>query len=466
MKNKYKLIIIGGGAGGFAAAIKANELKIETLIVNSGLPLGGTCVNVGCVPSKYMIENGEYIYSAKYPRSNSIKVSGVDFDFKKIIEEELNIVKQMRNDKYEKVLSNLEYVKYLQGQATFVSPNEIEILGKILKGDKFIIATGSKANIPDIEGIDNIEYMTHIEALKTKIIPERLIVVGSGPVGIEFAQMYSHFGSKVTMVLKGDRLFKETEPEISSYIEEYFRKEGIEIIKNTNIVKFEKKNNGEQVAYTEDRKDIIFNKVLFAIGKTPNISSLNLKKANVDVSINNAIKVSKHLQTSNSNIYAVGDVVDLPKRLETTAGREGTLAVQNIIKADKLFINYFEVPYAIFATPSIAGVGLRDEDIPLSNFNCSCLTLTLDKVPKAILIGDTRGFIKMIINNETKQILGIHLISKDAVEIIHEAVIIVKNKMTVSEVADTIHVFPTLSEVIKLVAQSALSDLATLSCCI
>ncbi len=469
MKDSYKLIIIGGGAGGFAAAIKANELNVDTLIINSGLPLGGTCVNVGCVPSKYMIENAEYIFESKNPRFNSIKIKNVQFDFEDIVHSQLNIVDNMRNEKYEQVLRKLPHVDFIKGKASFISENEVDISGKKIKGEKFVIATGSKAKLIDVKGVESIDYMTHIEALHLKKLPSKLTIIGGGAVGVEFAQMFSHFGSKVTLITRGDRLIKGTEPEISEYLEKYLKEDGIDIIKNGKVSRFEKNKDETGRAFVENpdgESEIVFDKVLFAIGKNPNIESLNLDKVNVDISENHSIKVNKYLQTSNPSIYAVGDVIDVQKRMETTAGREGSLAVLNIIQGNHSFINYDEVPYAIFATPSVAGVGLRDEDVFQTNLNCSCLSLTLDKVPKALLIGDTRGYIKMVIDHDTKEILGMHLISKDAVDIIHEAVMIVKNKMTVSEVADTIHIFPTLSELIKLVAQSSIRDLSSVSCCI
>ncbi len=240
MKDSYKLIIIGGGAGGFAAAIKANEFNIDTLMINSGLPLGGTCVNVGCIPSKYMIENAEYIFESKNPRFDSIKIKNVQFDFEDIVNSQLNIVDNMRNEKYEQVLRKLSHVDFLEGEASFISENEIEISGKKLKGEKFVIATGSKANLLDIEGVENIDYMTHIEALHLKELPPRLAIIGGGAIGVEFAQMFSHFGSKVTLITRGDRLIKETEPDISEYLEKYFKEDGIDIIKNGKISKFKK----------------------------------------------------------------------------------------------------------------------------------------------------------------------------------------------------------------------------------
>jgi mercuric reductase len=465
MKDKYQLIIIGGGAGGVATAIKANELKISTLIINSILPLGGTCVNVGCVPSKYMIERSKYIFDIKNPRFDSITISDLNFNFKDIVDSQIKFVESMREEKYEKVLSSLENVDFLEGKASFVSEKKIIVKDKIIEGGKFIIAVGSTANIPQIPGIEEIDYITHIEALHMKDVPEDLIVIGSGAVALEFAQMYSHLGSNVTMIVRGDKLFKETEPEISEYIEKYFIEEGIKILKNTNVLKFEKTNNHKGIAYTE-RNKIIFDKVLFAIGKTPNTANLNLEKAKVVYNNNLSIKVDKFLATSNPDIYAVGDVNDLPKRLETTAGREGTIAVLNSFEKKNAFIDYNLVPYGIFTHPSIAGVGILDKDVSSLSSECLCLTLDFDKVPKAKIINDTRGFIKMIINKENEEILGIHLISHDAVDIIHEASLVVKNKMKVSDLSQMIHIFPTLSEVFKLVSQSYQLDLSNISCCI
>ena len=205
--EKYDLIIIGGGAGAFAAAIEANELKAKTLVVNAGLPIGGTCVNVGCLPSKILLHAGELLHTAKNHNVGGIELEVKSFDFKKVVEDEIKMVENSREEKYSKVLKNLEHVTLMEGMAKFVSENEIEVNGEKISGNKFVLATGSKANVPDIENIKEVGYLTHIEALALKEKPESMVIVGSGPVGLEFAQMYARFGTKVTVLQRGESVF-------------------------------------------------------------------------------------------------------------------------------------------------------------------------------------------------------------------------------------------------------------------
>src|SRR3990167_4137695 len=214
--NEYDLIIIGGGAGAFAAAIKANDLSAKTLMINKGLPLGGTCVNVGCVPSKTLLWAGEVMHQARNHGIPGIDIEVKNFDFASLVQHELDLVEKLREEKYEKVLRNLENVIHLEGRASFVSANEIEVNGQNYQGKKFVIAAGSTTTVPPIEGIKEVGFITHIEALKLKEQPKELIVVGAGPLGLEFAQMYSRFGTKVTVLQRGDSIFPPAEKELTA----------------------------------------------------------------------------------------------------------------------------------------------------------------------------------------------------------------------------------------------------------
>ena len=202
--KKFDLIIIGGGAGAFAAAIRANELKIKTAIINAGLPLGGTCVNVGCLPSKILLHAGELLHMAKNHNVGGIELEVKEFDFNKVVKDEIAMVEMSRKDKYEKVLAKLENVSFIDGYAKFTGEKEIEVNGEIISAEKFIIATGSTANIPPIENIKEVGFITHIEALQLEKQPKELVIVGAGPVGLEFAQMYSRFGTKVTILQRSE----------------------------------------------------------------------------------------------------------------------------------------------------------------------------------------------------------------------------------------------------------------------
>lgn len=463
----FDLIIIGGGAAAFAAAIRANELKAKTALINAGLPLGGTCVNVGCVPSKTLLYAGEILHLVK------LGVPGVElavkkFDFQKIIQDELSLAEKLRQEKYEKVLKNLEYVTAIEGKAKFVSKNEVEVNGERLSADKFIIAAGSTANVPLIEGIREVGFVTHIEALRLEKQPKELIVVGAGPVGLEFAQMFSRLGTKVTILERGDSIFPYSEKELTDRLAEVLTKEGITI--KTNVeVKVARKDGGKKVLSYEvggKSEEASGDEILLATGKTPNTQGLGLDSVGVKIDKQQAVIVNEYLQTSSQNIFAVGDVTNGPLRLEPTAGREGTLAAENALKSAKLSIDYNAVPYAIFTDPQLAGVGFTEDEQTKQMGVCACRTVSFEDVPKAIIMRRTEGLIKMAIHPQTKQILGVHILAPQAGEIIAEAMMLVKNKNTIDDVVNSLPMFPTLAEAIKIVALSFTRDISKLSCCI
>lgn len=467
--KKFDLIIIGGGAGGFAAAIKANELGAKTLIVNSGLPLGGTCVNVGCVPSKALLWPGEVLNLAKNHKLKGLEFKLRSFDLKTIIEEELKLVEKLRRERYEKVIKNLSNVTFFKGKAKFISQNEIAVGKEIFQAEKFIIATGSTANVPPIEGIKEVGYLTHIEALKIKKLPKSMLIVGGGPVGLEFAQMYSRFGAKITILEFGPKILSQAEPELAEKLSQILKKEGISIETKAQVTKTEKKAGKKLVFYLKKEgreKKLIAEEILLAAGKTPNTQDLDLERAGVKINERKAILVNSYCQTTSSHIYAVGDVAALPLRLETTAGREGTFAAENALNGTKNSIDYNSVPSVIFTDPQLAWVGLTDAQAIQKGIKCACQIISFEHLPKAQIIKRTEGLIKMVINAQTKQILGVHILAPNAGDLISQAAILVQNKMTIDEVINSLPPFPTMAEAIKLVAISFNKDITKLSCCI
>ncbi len=465
--NEYDLIIIGGGAGAFAAAIKANELGAKTLLVNKGLPLGGTCVNVGCVPSKTLLWAGEVMHLAQNHNIPGIDIEVKNFDFATVVQHELDLVTKLRDEKYQKVLSQLENVTHVEGKASFLSTTEIEIDGQIYTAKKFIIAAGSTATVPPIENIREVGYITHIEALRLKQLPKELIVVGAGPVGLEFAQMYARFGTKVTILHRGSSIFKGEE-ELITRLAEILTDEGISIKTNVQVKSARKEGDKKIVSYSTDggTEEVSADEILLAAGKTPNTKGLSLDKAGVEITDKQAVKVNEHFQTSQAHIFAVGDVTNLPIRQETTAGREGTLAAENALKDTKNSIDYTTVPWTIFTDPQLAGVGFTEEEQMKRFGTCMCKTVSFKDIPKAIILNRTEGLIKMAIHPKTKQIMGVHILSPNAGELIAEAMILIKNKNTIDDVVNSLPMFPTLSESIKIAALSFTQDITKLSCCI
>ena len=300
--KQYDLIIIGGGATAFATAIRAHELKAKTALVNTGLPLGGNCVNVGCVPSKKLLWAGEVMHLAKNHGISGIDIEVKNFDFQKVIEEELNLVSMLRKEKYEKVLKNLSLITVIDGKAKFVSKNEIEVnpsinsgqVGEKLTASKFVIATGSTANIPPINGIREVGYITHVEALKLKQQPKELIIIGAGAVGIEFAQMYARFGTKVTVLQRGSVILPHVEKELTSRLVEILTQEGITIITNAEVNRAYKENDKKVISFSVDGKEqeVSSDEILLAAGKTPNTKDFGLEDIGVEVDKRHAIVVN------------------------------------------------------------------------------------------------------------------------------------------------------------------------------
>jgi mercuric reductase len=449
---KYDLVIIGAGSGGFASAIQANELGLKTLMINYGLPVGGTCVNVGCVPSKALIH---------YAKNKSL-------NFSQAIEKELALVAELRKEKYEDVLKSLNNVEFIEGKAKFVRENKIEVLGRRFQASKFIIANGSTANVPNIERIKEVGYLTHITALSNKNLPQSIAIIGAGPLGLEFSQIYSRFGSKVIILEKGNSIFPPGERELTQRLKEILEKEGIEIKLNVKVKGVRKENNKKMVRFLIEgrEEEILVDEILLASGKTPNTDDLDLEKAKVKINERKAIITNEFLQTTNPNIYAVGDVNDKPLRLETTAAREGTIAVLNAFTNANLKIDYNLVPYTIFTDPELAGIGFTEERQIKELKVCACRVLELKFVPKARIIERTEGMVKMLINPQTKEITGVHILAPFASEIINQTIWLIKNKNTIDDLINSTPVFPTISEALKICALSFYKDISKISCCI
>ncbi len=468
---KYGLVIIGQGSAAFAAAIKANEMGIKTTMVGGnatpGTAIGGTCVNVGCMPSKNLITVANVFYNATNNSFEGIKYGNGKLNFRKVIEQKDALVKKFRKEKYADVIESLENVTYIDGRGKFVSRNEIEVNGKRIAGDKFVIAVGARTNIIPVKGLETIDYLTNEEALSLKKLPDSLCVVGGRALGLEFAQLYAHFGTKVTVLQRSERILPEHEPEISEALKQYLEEEGIEIYTGMNINYVGRSGNQKIVNFTSggETHEIKVDHILFATGRKPNTDGMNLEKAGVELDGHGFVKVNEEMQTSALHVWAAGDVVGEPM-LETIAAKEGAVAVENAFGKIKRRINFKEVPSAVFTYPEVASVGLTDEQATGNGIKCTCRIFPMSYVPKAHVIGDTRGLVKLVVDRETKRIVGVHILAPHAADIIHEGTLAVKFGLTIDDIIDTVHVFPTLSEAIKLAAQSFYKDVSKLSCCV
>jgi mercuric reductase len=362
----------------------------------------------------------------------------------------------------------LEGVTLLEGYAKFISDTEVRVNGETLNAEKIIIATGSKAMVPHIGGIEEAGYITHIEALKLQLLPTELIIIGAGPVSIEFAQMYSRFGSNVTIVKRSPGILRFAEPILTKQLSKILKEEGIDII-TAAAFKYARRENGKKmlgIAAAGKEREIAGDEILIAAGKTPNTKDLGLDSAGVEIDDRQAVVVNEIFQTTRPHIFAVGDVTDKPARFEPTAGREGTLAAGNALNGSKDTIDYDTVPFTVFSDPELAGVGLTEADQMQRMGTCNCRTVSFESVPRAILMNRTEGLINMTVHPSTEEIMGVHILAPEAGELIAGAMMLVKNKNTVDDVINSLPMFPTLAESLKVVALSFKKDISRLSCCV
>ena len=476
--SDYDLIIIGGGAAAFAAAAKANDLGRTALMINSGLPIGGTCVNVGCMPSKTLLTMGDELYYGQHPVFNALgNGHKPSFDFGVAIDEKDEIVASARQSNYINVVEALENATYLEGRARFVTERQVEVNGDTFEGEKFIVATGSSTKSLPIPGLDEVGWLNNVTAMQLRELPESMIVIGGGPLGLEFAQIFSHFGTKVTVLEAMGQILPRHEPEIAAELQRSLEQEGVEFRIGVTVEGV-RQENGQKIvtvrsgkgarrkrSFNTDTEDLLAAELLLAAGVQANTAGLGLEQAGVVVGANGFVQVNQHYQTDNPNIFGAGDVIGkMP--LETVAAKEGARAAENALTVPFRTIEYDHVPSAVFTNPQVASVGLTEEE-EMRRFNaCACRTIYMDAVPKADVVKETRGVFKMVIHPSNSKILGVHIVSPYAADLIHEATLAVKFGLTVDDIIDTVHVFPTLSEGIKRVAQAFTRDVSVMSCCV
>lgn len=467
--NHFDLIIIGGGSAAFSAAIKAESLGLSTLMVNGGLDFGGSCVNVGCVPSKNLIRAGEAAYHATHSNFTGIKPKGVDIDFAQVIKDKKRLVATLQKKKYMDVVSDFEKLKMVTGWAEFKDNKTIVVDGKTqYSALKFIIATGATTNIPNIEGLNENGFLTNVSLFDLEEKPESITIMGAGYIGLEIAMAYNRLGVKVRIIEFTDRVLRTQTPDISEALETQMRKEGIEILPNFRAVKFEKKG-GESIIHCKcpdgSFKQIIEKgKVVVASGTKPNTQKLALHNIGIELDKTGHILVNEKMETNLPNIYAVGDVNNTPAFVYTAAF-EGKIAVENAFSGADNKADYSSLPWVVFTDPQVAGAGLDEAQAEVLNIPFKVSKLELKDVPRAIAANDTRGFIKLIRNTETDKLIGARIVAPEGGELIQQLSMAIKYGITVKDLAESFYPYLTLGEGIKLAAITFGKDVSKLSCC-
>ena len=458
--SQFDVTVIGSGPGGYVAAIRCAQLGFKTAIIEKYPTMGGTCLNVGCIPSKALLDSSEHFHNAAHNfADHGIIINEPKADLARMIARKNEVVDQ--TTKGIQFLMDKNKVTVFEGVGSFESATQIKVTKndgstELLDSKYTIIATGSKPSTLPFITLDKERIITSTEALELKEIPKHLIVIGGGVIGLELGSVYKRLGSEVTVVEFMDKIIPTMDGALSKELNKVLRKQGMKFNLSTGVQSVER--NGDTVKVTaKDKKgeEVVFegDYVLVAVGRKPYTDGLAVEKAGVDLDERGRVKVNEHLQTNVSNIYAIGDVV-VGAMLAHKASEEGTL-VAELIAGQKPHINYNLIPGVVYTWPEVAAVGKTEEQLKAEGVAIKIGNFPMRALGRSRASGDVDGFIKVIADEKTDEILGVHMIGARAADLIAEAVVAMEYRASAEDISRMSHAHPTYAEAMKEAALDA-----------
>lgn len=459
-----KVVIIGSGSASFAAALRAAEEGATVTIVEAGV-VGGTCVNVGCVPSKILIRAAQVAHQQAHHPFHAIDKRTPRIDRAALLLQQQSRVEELRYAKYEAILETNASITLVRGRARFIDGHTIEVsqagaAPQRLTADRVLIATGRSPIIPGTPGLSATPYWTSTTALLADQTPEHLLVYGASVVALELAQAFLRLGSKVTLIARSTLLSKE-DPAISAGLQSALEAEGMRILIHTQIQTVS--HDGTAFHIDTGAEKLKGDRLLIATGRQANTANLGLELAGVAVDSSGAVVIDEHMRTSVSHIFAAGDCTNQPQYVYVAAAA-GTRAARNMMGGDAV-LDLTAMPAVVFTDPQVATVGLSEDQARAEGIEVDSRTLALENVPRALANFDTTGFVKLVTDKATGRLIGAQILSAEAGEMIQTAVLAVRNRMTVQELGDQMFPYLTMVEGLKLCAQTFFKDVKQLSCC-
>lgn len=463
-EGTFDIAVIGAGSAGFSAAITAAEQGARVALIGHGL-IGGTCVNVGCVPSKTMIRAAEALHGAQAAeRFPGLTGQARITDWRQLVAAKDDLVAMLRQKKYIDLLPEYDGLTYVEGAARLTEAG-VSVDGQVFSAAKIIVATGASAAKPDIAGLADVPWLTSTTALDLTERPQSLLVVGGGYIGCELAQMFARTGTAVTLVTRS-RLVPEAEPEISEALTRYLTNEGVAVRTGLTYADIRRQDGGIAltIKVNGEAETLFADQVLMTTGRTPNASGLGLDAVGVRRAANGAIMVDDRMQTTNPAIYAAGDVTDRDQFVYMAA-YGARLAALNALNGDDLIYDNTTMPWVVFTDPQVAGVGLSEAAAKSLGFETKTSIAPLDQVPRALAARDTRGLIKLVADSKTDRLLGAQILAPEGADSIQTMVMALKFGMTARDLGAMIFPYLTTVEGLKLAAQGFDKDVTKLSCC-
>lgn len=448
-KYDYNIIVIGGGSAGLVSSYIASAVKAKVALIEKH-KMGGDCLNTGCVPSKALLRSAKMISYAKRAKEFGFKKTTVDFDFKDVMKRVQNIIKIIEPHDSRKRYTALG-VECIEGEAKILSPHNVEVNGITLTARSIIIATGAKPLVPNIPGLDQINYLTSDNVWGLKELPKKLLVLGGGPIGAEMAQAFSRLGAEVTVVEMAPQILIREDEEVIELVTERFVKEGIKVLISHKAKEF--KNNVLICEHKSKDISIPFDKVIIALGRKANTEGFGLEELGVKIRETKTIEANAFLQTNIPSIYVCGDVTG-PYQFTHTAAHQAWYACVNALFSPlkKFKVDYTVIPWATFTDPEVARVGLNEKDAKIQNILYEVTTYDIDDLDRAIADSEAHGFIKVLTVPNKDKILGVTIVGRHAGDLIAEYILAMKYGLGMNKILATIHIYPTLSEANKYVA--------------
>lgn len=449
--TRYNVVVIGAGTAGLVTAAGTAGLGGRVALIERN-KMGGDCLNFGCVPSKALISSARLAYDIAHAENWGLEKQSPQFTLERIFERmRARRARIAPNDSQERFESL--GVDVFRGEASFLSPNELIVGETKLRAKNFVIATGTRATLPAIDGLERVPFFTNENIFdELNAAPESMLVIGGGPIGCELSQAFSRLGVKVTLLNRGSHLLSKEDPEISHLLEKQFEAEGIRTVNQAEPISCIRESGGISLTYREKhtgkQEAIITETLLLAAGRTPNIEQLNLRNAGVDYS-EHGVETNAYLQTSQPHIYAVGDVVG-PYQFTHMADYQARIVVRNILMPFGFVrqkLDYSVVPWCTFVHPEVARVGLNETEAKEKGIACNVIRQDFAQVDRAVVEDEEAGFAKVLVQRGTDKILGVTIVAEHAGELIHEFVLAMKHGIGLGKIAATIHVYPTFSEV-------------------
>ncbi|MHB8735043.1 MAG: mercury(II) reductase [Terriglobales bacterium] len=466
VERPQRVAIIGSGGAAFACAIRLADAGVQVTMIERGTT-GGTCVNVGCVPSKIMIRAAQTAHLRRSsPFDEGIpSIAGLQVDRAALLRQQQRRVEELRASKYERIVKESPFIRLLQGEARFLDATTLTITERdgtrqARAFDRVLIASGARPQVPPVTGLAATPFWTSTDALASGTVPASLIVIGSSVVAVELAQAFARLGSRVTMLARTTLLSRE-DPALGEQLTRIFADEGVQVLTNTQARQVAFRN--EEFIVTLPDGELRGERLLVATGRSPNTEDLDLAQAGVRLNAQGAIQVDDHLRTNVRHIYAAGDCTSLPQFVYVAAAA-GTRAADNMLGSD-VRLDLRAMPAVIFTDPQVATVGRSEAQARREGIATESRTLALEHVPRALVNFETRGFIKLVVEAQSLRILGAQILAAEGGEVIQTAALAIAANLTVPELAALLFPYLTMVEGLKLCAQTFSRDVRQLSCC-